>query len=68
MLVHSEEWCVEGETAEEARELLATGQGHRGATMGIVCTRKFSNSKSKSNRGKCTYGRENLGTFKSVLD
>jgi len=52
MLVHSEEWCVEGETAEEARELLAPGLGHRGATMGIVCTRKFSNSKSKSNRGK----------------
>jgi hypothetical protein len=24
-----EEWCVEAETAEEARELLATGGGHR---------------------------------------
>ena len=24
-----EEWCVEAETAEEARELLAAGQGHR---------------------------------------
>jgi hypothetical protein len=24
-----EEWCVEAETAEEARELLASGQGHR---------------------------------------
>jgi hypothetical protein len=24
-----EEWCVEAETAEEARALLAAGQGHR---------------------------------------
>jgi hypothetical protein len=24
-----EEWCVEAETAEEARDLLATGGGHR---------------------------------------
>ena len=24
-----EEWCVEAETAEEARELLASGFGHR---------------------------------------
>jgi hypothetical protein len=24
-----EEWCVEAETPEEARELLASGQGHR---------------------------------------
>jgi hypothetical protein len=24
-----EEWCVEAETAEEARELLGSGQGHR---------------------------------------
>jgi hypothetical protein len=24
-----EEWCVEAATAEEARELLATGSGHR---------------------------------------
>ena len=24
-----EEWCVEAETAEEARELLAAGAGHR---------------------------------------
>jgi hypothetical protein len=24
-----EEWCVEAENAEEARELLAAGQGHR---------------------------------------
>jgi hypothetical protein len=24
-----EEWCVEAESAEEARELLAAGQGHR---------------------------------------
>jgi hypothetical protein len=23
------EWCVEAETAEEARELLASGDGHR---------------------------------------
>jgi len=25
----AEEWCVEAETAEEARDLLASGQGHR---------------------------------------
>lgn len=24
-----EHWCVEAETAEEARELLAAGEGHR---------------------------------------
>ena len=24
-----EEWCIEAETAEEARELLASGGGHR---------------------------------------
>ena len=24
-----EEWCVEAESAEEARELLASGEGHR---------------------------------------
>jgi hypothetical protein len=24
-----EEWCVEAESAQEARELLAAGQGHR---------------------------------------
>jgi hypothetical protein len=24
-----EEWCVEAESAEEARELLASGDGHR---------------------------------------
>lgn len=24
-----EEWCVEAETAEEARALLSSGQGHR---------------------------------------
>ena len=28
-VVRVEEWCVEAETAEEARALLASGQGHR---------------------------------------
>jgi hypothetical protein len=28
-VLRTEEWCVEAETAEEARELLAVGQGHR---------------------------------------
>jgi hypothetical protein len=28
-VVRTEEWCVEAETAEEARELLAAGAGHR---------------------------------------
>ena len=29
LVTRAEEWCVEAETAEEARELLAAGQGHR---------------------------------------
>ena len=29
IVTRAEEWCVEAETAEEARELLAQGQGHR---------------------------------------
>jgi hypothetical protein len=29
LITRAEEWCVEAETAEEARELLALGQGHR---------------------------------------
>jgi hypothetical protein len=28
-VVRTEEWCVEAETPEEARVLLAVGQGHR---------------------------------------
>ena len=28
-VVRVEEWCVEAENAEEARALLASGQGHR---------------------------------------
>jgi hypothetical protein len=28
-VVRVEEWCVEAETAEEARALLAAGEGHR---------------------------------------
>jgi hypothetical protein len=29
LVTRAEEWCVEAETAEEARELLASGNGHR---------------------------------------
>jgi hypothetical protein len=29
LVTRAEEWCVEAETAEEARELLASGAGHR---------------------------------------
>jgi hypothetical protein len=29
LVTRAEEWCVEAETAEEARELLASGWGHR---------------------------------------
>jgi hypothetical protein len=29
MVTRTEEWCVEAETAEEARQLLATGEGYR---------------------------------------
>jgi hypothetical protein len=28
-VTRSEEWCVEAESADEARELLAAGEGHR---------------------------------------
>jgi hypothetical protein len=28
-VLRAEEWCVEAETAEEARALLAAGRGHR---------------------------------------
>jgi hypothetical protein len=28
-VTRAEEWCVEAESAEEARELLAAGEGHR---------------------------------------
>jgi hypothetical protein len=28
LVTRAEEWCVEADTAEEARELLASGQGH----------------------------------------
>ena len=28
-VLRAEEWCVDAETAEEARALLAAGQGHR---------------------------------------
>ena len=29
LVTRAEEWCVEAESSEEARELLATGLGHR---------------------------------------
>ena len=29
LITRAEEWCVEAESEEEARELLAAGQGHR---------------------------------------
>ena len=29
LVTRTEEWCVDAETAEEARELLAARQGHR---------------------------------------
>jgi hypothetical protein len=29
VVVRAEEWCVEARSAEEARALLAAGQGHR---------------------------------------
>ena len=28
-VIRTEEWCVDAESAEEARALLAAGQGHR---------------------------------------
>ena len=28
LVTRLEEWCVEAETAEQARELLASGEGH----------------------------------------
>jgi hypothetical protein len=29
LVTRAEEWCVEAETADEARKLLAAGEGHR---------------------------------------
>ena len=29
LVTRAEEWCVEAETADEARELLGSGAGHR---------------------------------------
>ena len=29
LVMRTEEWCVEARTVEEARQLLAAGQGHR---------------------------------------
>jgi hypothetical protein len=29
VVTRAEEWCVEAKTAEEAQELLVSGQGHR---------------------------------------
>ena len=29
VVTRTEEWCVEAESAEEAQQLLASGQGHR---------------------------------------
>jgi hypothetical protein len=29
LVTRTEEWCVEAETADEARQLLAAGDGHR---------------------------------------
>ena len=29
LVTRAEEWCVDAETPEQARELLASGQGHR---------------------------------------
>jgi hypothetical protein len=29
LVTRAEEWCVEAESPEEARELLAAGEGHR---------------------------------------
>jgi hypothetical protein len=30
LVTRAEEWCVEAKSAQEARELLAAGAGHRG--------------------------------------
>ena len=29
LVTRAEEWCVDAETPEQAREILASGQGHR---------------------------------------
>ena len=49
IVTRAEEWCVEAETAEEARELLAQGQGHR-CHLGDRLHAEFSNSKSEKRR------------------
>jgi hypothetical protein len=35
-VIRTEEWCVEAENAEEARALLAAGEGHRCASGDCV--------------------------------
>ena len=47
LVTRAEEWCVEAETAEEARELLARGHGID-VILGSVYTQKFISLKSKS--------------------
>jgi hypothetical protein len=39
LVTRTEEWCVEAETAEEARRLLAAGDGHR-SVLETTCTSK----------------------------
>jgi hypothetical protein len=34
LVTRAEEWCVEGESPEEARQLLAAGLGHRRKRIG----------------------------------
>ncbi len=41
-VTRTEQWCVDAETAEEARELLAAGEGHRchpGECLGVEVER-----------------------------
>jgi hypothetical protein len=42
LVTRAEEWCVEAETAEEARQLLAHGNGHRLSPWGASTRRSSS--------------------------
>ena len=68
LVTRAEELVLEA-TAEEARELLAQGHGHR-CHLGDRLTRKFRNSMSKSYRKDlecCAFRLKISGTFRSFL-
>ena len=67
LVARAEEWCVEAETAEDARQLLTLGVGHR-CHLAIVYTQKFSNPASeKRSRQVFRYTRKSTLLTSRVL-